>query len=85
MAKSRSRRVIESTPCPLCGAAPGERCKNPIPESESKYGRVDPADDAPGRRALNPAYADRRAQPAREHLERRAAWQSRRDVQEEGR
>ena len=80
MAKSRERRVVESTPCPRCGAAPGQPCANPIPESESKYGRVAPELDAPGRRALRAGYSDRRAQPARPHQERRAAWQSRRDA-----
>ncbi len=82
MAKSRDRRVVATTPCPLCGVTAGAPCRNPIPESESKYARVAPADDRPGRRALNPDYADRRAQPARPHSERRAAWQSRRAVQE---
>ena len=79
MARNRDVKVVAAVACPECGAAMGDRCRNPIPETRSRYGRVDPRDSRPGHRSLRPDYVDRRPQPARPHLERRRAWQAQRD------
>jgi hypothetical protein len=55
--KTLYARIIAAVPCPLCGAAIGERCRNPIAHQQHR------------------GPEDHRAQPLREHLERRRAHQ----------